>query len=497
MARVMPSAAVSRCILQPTPFCSRVIPRMAEQLSPDLCVIGAGTGGLAVAAGAALVGVSVVLVERDRFGGGHMRDVGSKALIAAATRAETVRRAARFGIDAEPEVDFTGVRAHVEAAVAGAALNHSEARLTALGVRVVRGDARFADADTLLADETEIRAGRFVIAAGSTPATPNIPGLDRVPYLDPDTVFGLKKLPRHLLVLGAGSSGVELAQAFRRLGAAVTVVETVTPLAEHDPECAGVVLDALAREDIALVIGDPRRVERVRKNVRLVFATPAGDSAVEGSHLLVATGRRPNVEDLNLEAAGIAFDQRGIHVGRDLATTNKRVYALGDVTGAPQYAQVATFHATMLLRKLLFRRPIDVNVEAVPRVTFADPELAHVGLAEAEARLRHGNIRVLRWPYAENARARAEQATAGMIKLVTTRGGRVVGASIVGERAGELIAFFSLAINKRMRTGELAELRPAAMTYSEVIERVAAGSFLRRLTSPWVRRIIRFLRARR
>jgi pyruvate/2-oxoglutarate dehydrogenase complex dihydrolipoamide dehydrogenase (E3) component len=202
------------------------------------------------------------------------------------------------------------------------------------------------------------------------------------------------------------------------------------------------------------------------------------------------------VEGLSLEAAGIAFDQRGIHVGRDLATTNKRVYAVGDVTGAPQYAQVAALHATLLLRKLLFRRPIAVNVEAVPRVTFADPELAHVGLAEAEARLRHGRIRVLRAPYAENARARAEQATAGMIKLVTTRGGRVVGASIVGERAGELIALFSLAINKRMRTGELAQLAPATLTYAEVIQRAAAGSFLRSLTNPWVQRIIRLLRAR-
>jgi pyruvate/2-oxoglutarate dehydrogenase complex dihydrolipoamide dehydrogenase (E3) component len=469
---------------------------MAEQLTPDLCVIGAGTGGLAVAAGAALVGVSVVLIERGRFGGGHARDVASKALIAAAARAETARRAARFGIDAEPEVDFARVRAHVEAAAAGAALNHSEARLTAFGVKVVRGDARFADPHTLVVGETEIRAARFVVATGSSPATPGIAGLARVPYLTAETVLGLKKLPAHLVVLGAGSSGVELAQAFRRLGAAVTVLESVTSLAEHDRECAAVVLDALVREDIALIMGDPRRVERVRKNVRLVFAAAGGEETVEGSHLLVATGRRPNVDDLNLEAAGIAFDQRGIHVGRDLATTNKRVYALGDVTGAPQYAQVATFHATMLLRKLLFRRPIDVNLEAVPRVTFTEPELAHVGLAEAEARLRHGAIRVLRWPFAESDRARAEQATEGMIKLVTTRGGRVVGASIVGARAGELIAFFSLAIAKRMRTGELAELRPAALTYAEVIERVAAGSFLRRLTNPWVRRIIRFLRAR-
>ena len=470
---------------------------MAEQLTPDLCVIGAGTGGLAVAAGAALAGVSVVLVERGRFGGGHARDVASTALIAAATRAETARRAARFGIDAAPAIDFARVRTRVEAAVAAAALNHSEARIAALGVKIVRGEARFADADTLLAGDSEIRAARFVIATGSLPAIPAIAGLGQVPYLTTDAALGLKKLPRHLIVLGGGSSGVELAQAFRRLGAAVTVLDTVTPLAEHDSECAGVVLDALAREDIAVLTGDPRRVERARKNVRLVFATAEGEDRVEGSHLLVATGRRPNVEPLQLDAAGIVFDQRGIHVGRDLATTNRRVYAVGDVTGAPQYAQVATFHATMLLRKLLFRQPIDVNVETVPRLTLCDPELARVGLAEAEARLRHGRIRVLRWPYAENDRARVEQATGGMIKLVTTGGGRVVGASIVGERAGELIAFFSLAINKRLRTGELAALRPAAMSYAEVIERVAAGSFLRRLTNPWVRRIIRLLRARR
>jgi pyruvate/2-oxoglutarate dehydrogenase complex dihydrolipoamide dehydrogenase (E3) component len=470
----------------------------AETLTPDLCVIGAGSGGVRIAIGAALAGVAVVLVERGRPGGGHGRDLASKALVAAARRAAAVREGADFGVDAgAPKIDYARFCAHAEAVVAEAALNDSEARLAALGIKIVRGAARFRNAQTVVAGETKISAKRFVIATGSAPMLPDIPGLAAVPHLTGDTLLGLRTLPTHLLVLGAGATGIELAQAFRRLGAAVTVLESVTPLSGEDQECAAAALAALERDGVVVRAGvDVRRIERQRKTIRAILAGADGEETVAGSHLLVAVGRRANVEELGLEAAGIAFDRRGIHVGPNLKTTNRRAFAIGDVIGTPQYTQAAAFHAGLVLGNILFRRRIDVRRAAIPRVVFTDPELAHVGLGEDDARLRHGAIRVLRWPYAENDRARVERAAEGMVKVVTTRRGRIVGASLVGAGAGELVGYFALAIDKRMTARSLAALNPPALTYAEIVKQVAGGALWRDLTNPWVRRIIRLLRIR-
>jgi pyruvate/2-oxoglutarate dehydrogenase complex dihydrolipoamide dehydrogenase (E3) component len=423
--------------------------------------------------------------------------VPSKALIAAARRARSHVGVDVFGVTVqEPQVDFARVHAHVHGVIAAIAPNDSRQRFTGLGVRVIEGVARFSDKDTVsVGDEIAIKARRFVVAAGSSPSLPPIPGLKDTPYLTNETIFDLTVCPQHLIVIGAGPIGLELAQAFRRLGAAVTVLEAAQPLAREDPEAARIVLRQIARDGVALRTGvSITRVEADVAGCAVVLAGAAGDERVPGSHLLIATGRHPNVEGLGLDVAGIAFGPSGIAVDRGLRTSNRRVYAIGDVAGGPQFTHAANYHAGLVVRNALFRLPVRVDDSLIPRVTFTDPELAHVGLTEQEARKAYKVIRVLRWPLSENDRAQAERDTRGHIKAVTDRNGRILGATIVGTAAGELIATWALALSNRLNIRAVAETVVPYPTLAEIGKRAAITYFTPRLTSPWVRRILRLLR---
>jgi pyruvate/2-oxoglutarate dehydrogenase complex dihydrolipoamide dehydrogenase (E3) component len=330
-----------------------------------------------------------------------------------------------------------------------------------------------------------------VLATGSTPAAPPIPGLDQVAYLTNETVFDLTVCPEHLVVIGAGPIGLEMAQAFRRLGANVTVLEAAMPLAKDDPECAAIVLDQLAREGIAIRAGtNVLRIEPGLKP-RVVVATPDGEETVEASHLLVATGRRPNLDGLDLPAARIKTGPHGLRVNKRLRTSNRRVYAVGDVAGGLQFTHAANYHAGIVIRNTLFRLRARVNDTVVPWVTYTDPELAHVGVTEAQA---GRGIRVLRWPYHENDRAQAERETRGHIKVITTGRGRILGATIVGAHAGELIMPWTLAVAQRLNIRAFAEMVVPYPTLAEIGKRAAVTYFAGSLTSPFVRRIIVALR---
>jgi pyruvate/2-oxoglutarate dehydrogenase complex dihydrolipoamide dehydrogenase (E3) component len=469
---------------------------MAERLTPDICVIGAGSGGLSVAAAAAAFGVPVVLIEKGKMGGECLNTgcVPSKSLIAAAKHARAIADAAAFGVSAQAvQIDFAKVHRHVHDVIEAIAPNDSKERFNGLGVRVIEGVARFADRKTVVVDGIEIAARRFVVATGSSPSLPPIPGLDRVPYLTNETVFDLTTRPEHLIVIGAGPIGLELAQAFRRLGSAVTVLEAGEPLAREDGECAAILLDALAREGVVIrsnltVAG----VEGAGSRVKVVMGD--GGQAIEGSHLLIATGRKANTEGLALERARIACNPAGIVVNNGLKTTNRRVYAIGDVAGRGQFTHLANYQAGLVIRNALFRLPVKVNPDLVPRVTFTDPELAHVGLTETQARARGITIRVLRWPYHENDRAQAERATMGHIKIVTNGRGKIVGATIVGEAAGELITAWTLAISRGLNIRAVAGMIVPYPTLAEIGKRAAVTYFLPSLTNVWVRRIIGWLR---
>ena len=472
---------------------------MGEVLQPDLCVIGAGSGGLSVAAIAASFGVSVVLIEKDRMGGEclNVGCVPSKALIAAAHRAHAVRASGPFGIErGKPSVDYGRVRDHIQGVIAAIAPNDSVERFTALGVQVIRAEARFTDDKTVVAGDATIAARRFVLAVGSRPAVPPIPGLDGVPYLTNDTIFDIGQRPERLLVIGGGPIGVEIAQAHRRLGAEVVLLEAARLLPREDPEMAAVVERALLRDGVELRTGAV--IERIAaEGERIALHVKGGQGParrIEGSHLLVAAGRTPTTDGLGLEAAGIAVDKSGIRVDRSLRTTNRRVYAVGDCAGAEagpyKFTHAANYHAGLVIRSALFRLPVRVDPGAIPRVVYTDPELAAVGLSEEEARAKHRQVRILRWPVAENDRAQAERATDGHIKALVTGRGKILGCAIAAPHAGELIVPWALAMSKGLKVQDLAGLVFPYPTFSEVTKRAAVEFIRPGARNPWVRRLI-------
>lgn len=471
---------------------------MHEKLTPDVCVIGAGSGGLTVAAFCAMLKAPVVLIERGRMGGDCLNAgcVPSKALIAASRAAETMRRAQALGIGTgRLRVNVDAVRRHIEETIATIAQNDSQARFGALGVHVIRGEACFRDPSTVEVGQTTVVARRFVIATGSKPFIPAIPGLADVPYLTSETVFGLAETPRHLAVIGAGAVGLEIAQAWRRLGAEVTVLERDRMLAAEDPEMVRPVRGALLAEGIALHEGaEVIRIEGEARALRLHVRRGAEEDVMEASHLLVAVGRQPDLDSLDLARAGIAHSARGVTVDRGLRTTNRRVYAIGDAVGGPQFTHVAGWHGSLVAQNILFRRPIRTDRTAVPRAVFTDPELAHVGLDEAQARARDPQVRVLRWPFSENDRAIAMRRTQGHVKLVVGRRGRLLGCTITGHEAAELIAPFVLAIAKGMTVHDLAALVLPYPTLAEIGKRAAATYFQSSIANPWISRFVRLLR---
>jgi pyruvate/2-oxoglutarate dehydrogenase complex dihydrolipoamide dehydrogenase (E3) component len=471
---------------------------MAETLTPDLCVIGGGPGGLSVAAAAAAFGVPTVLIERHKMGGDCLNTgcIPSKAMLAAARRAEAIRSDNEFGVVAQGVIDFTKVHDYVQSVVAAVAPTDSAERFAGLGVRVIREHAKFKDRSTVQAGDIEIRARRFVIATGSRPAVPPIPGIDSGPYLTNESIFDLKERPEHLIIIGAGPVGMELAQAFRRVGSSVTVLEETQPLAKDDPECAAIVLDRLEREGVVIrsglnVIGITHAGATVTATIEIAGA----EQTITGSHLLVATGRKPQIDGLDLDAAGIRHDRTGILVNKKLKTRNRRVYAIGDcAAGQLQFTHAANYHASLVIRNALFRLPVRVDNNAIPWVTYTEPELAHIGLTEKQARTGRLKIRVARWPYYDNDRAQTERDTHGHIKVITTRKGKIVGATIVGAQAGELIGMWTLAIAHGLNIRSFTEIVLPYPTLSELGKRAALDFFAPGLTSSWVRRIIGWLR---
>lgn len=477
----------------------RTSPNIAgEPLNADICVIGGGAGGLQVAAAAAAFGRQVVLIEKHRMGGEGLTSgsVPSKALLASARRAHALRTASDFGIaSVDPQIDHRVVHHYVRRVIAATAPNSSVERITGLGVRVILGAARFLDKRTVLAGDYRVTARRFVIATGSAPSVPDIPGLENVSYFTSDSIFDNDRKLSHLVVVGAGPVGLELAQAHLRLGSRVTVLDAGRALAKEDPEASSVALRALRAEGLDIREGIAiERLESLAGLVRLHVTTETGPATIDGSHLLFATGRTPNVSDLNLDAAGIKHGPEGIVVNRGLRTSNSRTYAIGDViAGGARYTHASTAHAEVVLRRALFWLPAKTDPALIPRVTFTDPEIAHVGLTEDEARAAGHKINVLRWPFTENDRAEAERETTGHVKVVTSARGRILGATIVGREAGELIHIWSLAVSQRLGIKAVAHMIAPYPTRGEASRRAAYRYYAATPSNPTLRKLIDFL----
>jgi pyruvate/2-oxoglutarate dehydrogenase complex dihydrolipoamide dehydrogenase (E3) component len=465
-----------------------------NRIDTDICVIGAGSGGLSVAAGAVQMGARVVLIEAGEMGGDCLNAgcVPSKALIAAAKAAETQRRGFRGVAAVEPAVDFGAVKDHVAAVIAEIAPVDSQERFEGLGCTVIRAFASFTSPREVQAGGQTIRARRFVIATGSRPFVPPIQGVDTVPYLTNETIFALRERPDHLIVIGGGPIGVELAQAHRRLGCAVTVIEGARVLGREDPELAAVVIDSLLVEGIQLIEGQP--VVRLSGAAGAVEVTLGDGRQVRGSHLLMAVGRKVALDGMNLEAAGVAHTPKGVTVDARLRSSNRRVHAVGDAAGGLQFTHVAGWHAGVVIRQAMFGLPAKADPRAIPRATYTDPELAQVGLTEAEARAAHGDrLSVVRADFAHNDRAIAGGKAKGLVKVMVVKG-RPVGASIVGPQAGELIGFWALAISARLKLSAVAGMVAPYPTLGEVSKRAASAYFSPKLFgSQAVKRIVRLV----
>lgn len=471
---------------------------MAEELKPDICVIGGGPAGIRLAVAAAGAAVPVVLIDQGTFGGANLTDGGipSKALLAAANEYETLRRGPAFGVTAASlEVDFGTLREHIRSVRQAVAATMSAERLAALGVTVISAAATFTDRRTVTAGDAVIRARRTVIATGAVLDPPRIAGLDAAAFLTAEAAFDLAGKPARLVVIGANPRALELAQAYNRLGVETTVLDEQPAFAGEDPELAAIVLARLRAEGVQM--RDGAKIASVGRHVggiSVSLIADEGEVIVDGSHLLVETGRKPRIDGLGLDAAGIMHDSSGITVDRLLKTTNRRVYAIGDAIAGPALVSRAEYEADYVARAILYRLPFRERSLFVPAVAFTDPALARLGLSEAEARERYRDIRVLRYPFVENDLAQADRQAEGAIKVITTRRGRVLGAGIVGHGAGELIALWSLAVARRLDIASIARFVPPYPSRSEISRRAALAFHGPGLTPPWRQRIIEFLR---
>ena len=465
------------------------------ELKTDILVIGAGSGGLSVAAGASQMGADVVLLEGHKMGGDCLNFgcVPSKALIASGKAAFGQAHASALGVaDVVPKVDYAAAKDHVHDVIAQIEPMDSEERFEGFGVKVIREYGSFVSPTQVQAGDTLITARRVVIATGSSPLAPPILGLDQVPNYTNETIFDLRDKPEHLLIIGGGPIGMEMAQAHIRLGCKVTVIEGMHALGKDDPEAAAVVLDTLRAEGVE--IHEHAMVAQIRGSDGKVEVVTETGQIYAGSHLLLAAGRKANTGRLNLEAAGIEPTQTGIKVDETLRTTNRKVYAIGDVAGGLQFTHVAGYHAGIIIRSALFGLPSKAKTAHIPWATYTDPELAQVGLTEAQAREQHGDkMEIARFDYHHNDRAISERRTKGFIKVMVVKG-RPVGATIVGHQAGELINLWSLALANNLKMGQIAAMVSPYPTIGELNKRVAGAYFSPRLfENQTVKRMVRFV----
>ncbi|MEO1919010.1 MAG: FAD-dependent oxidoreductase [Paracoccaceae bacterium] len=465
-----------------------------ERIKTDICVIGAGSGGLSVAAGAVQMGASAVLLEGHKMGGDCLNYgcVPSKALIAAGKHAHAMTTGAHYGVaPVEPVVDYAAAMEQVAGVIRGIEPHDSVERFEELGVKVISEYGRFTSPTEVQAGDTIITARRFVISTGSSPMVPPIPGLDTVDYLTNENLFELRECPAHLLIIGGGTIGMEMAQAHVRLGSKVTVLEGLKVLGHEDPELAAIALENLRAEGVEIVEG--AMVSEISGGAGITVHTDEG-AEYKGSHILMAVGRTPNIDKLDLDNAGIETNRHGIVVDTGLKTANKRVYAIGDVAGGMKFTHVAGYHAGVIIKSALFGLPAKATEKHIPWAIYTDPEIAHVGMSEAQAVAAYGSkIEVLRVEYAENDRARAERNTKGLIKVMVLKG-KPIGASIVGTQAGELIQTWALVIANGLKIGAVAAMVAPYPTLGEINKRVAGQYYTPRLfQSARVKRIVRFV----
>ncbi|MBI1392790.1 MAG: NAD(P)-binding protein [Alphaproteobacteria bacterium] len=465
-----------------------------KHLDVDVCVIGGGSAGLSCAAGAAQLGKKVALIEKGEMGGDCLNYgcVPSKALLSAGAAAQNARDAAKFGVAAAPTVDFAAAMAHVRRTIDAIAPIDSQERFEGLGVTVVRAHARFVGPRTIEAGDQRIEAKFFVVATGSKPFVPPIPGLAELPFDTNETIFNHTVAPKRLMVLGGGPIGVELAQAHRRLGAEVVIVEAASILLRDDPEAVDVVRKRLMAEGVEIFEG-AKAASFSRTAAGDLEMTLSDGRALTGDRLLVAVGRRVDASDLDLEAAGVVLENGRPVADATMRTANRRIFVAGDAAGGKQFTHVAGDDAARLVRTILFKIPSKKRDALAPHVTYADPELASVGLSEEAARAAHGDIMVSRWSFEDNDRAQAEGRSDGFMKAIALKNGRILGAVIVGKNAGDQIAIWGAAMANGWKIGAFTSMIAPYPTRSEITKRAAGAFYAPTLFSDRTKSLIRLL----
>ena len=482
---------------------------MASNATHDLVVIGAGSGGLVAAVGATKLGLSVALVNGGRIGGDCLNYgcVPSKALLTAARAARDARRAARLGVHVgDVRVDYEAVKAHVASVQDGIREHEDAAWFRAMGMEVIEDYAEFVDARTIQAGGRRLTGRLILLATGSRAAVPPIPGLDSAGYVTNEEIFTMPSLPRRLAVVGGGPIGMEMAWAHQQLGSQVTVLEGgPSVMGKDDPDMARVVRESMERDGVRFLEGARvNEVQRCEGGMRRVLVRHKDrDVVVEADEILVAAGRKPNIEKLALDKAGIAHDRGGIKVDASQRTNVPHIYAVGDVTGGLMFTHSASLQASTFIRRAIFHLPARTSFDAFPWVTYTDPELASVGLNETEAKRRGIAYKLATAAFEENDRARASGDTEGRVKvliepgrLMGLRGGRVLGAQIVGPHAGEMINEFVLLMQHGMKASSIASVVHAYPTLSEANKRAVSSMLGEKLFQPrtrkWLGRLFGF-----
>ncbi|MEP6702897.1 MAG: FAD-dependent oxidoreductase [Betaproteobacteria bacterium] len=464
----------------------------------DIVVIGGGAGGLVVAAGGAALGAKVALVEKHKMGGDCLNYgcVPSKTLLKSAKVAHLMRTAGDYAIPAHsPTPQIADVMERVAGVIRGIEPNDSPERFRGLGVDVTFGDGKFTAPDCFEVSGRKLKGRTFVIATGSRPAVPPIPGIDHVPHLTNETVFGLREQVPSLIVIGAGPIGCEMAQAFVRLGSKVAVVDmSAQIMPREDADLSRIVQNQMTHDGIDFVLDAAiLRVEGSNHDIRMFVRRKDGsERELRATHLLVAAGRRANVEGLGLDAAGVEVNKGKIINDANLRTTNPHIYVCGDVAGGLQFTHLAGHHAGILLREAIFRMSWAKPSVHVPWCTYTDPELARIGLSESEANKTGVAHKIYKFGYDDIDRARTEGETEGFAKVITDPKGKILGATIVGPHAGEVIHEYVLAVNRGMNLKELAGIIHIYPTFAEINKRVADQMLKEGLTPKskvWIQRI--------
>ncbi len=459
----------------------------------DLAVIGGGSAGLTAATVAGRVGARTILIDKERLGGDctHYGCIPSKSLIRCAKVAHTARHADRYGIHtAQVEVDYGRVAAYVREAIATIESHETPEIMVRQGVEVAFGGARFLSPTRIQVGEREIEATRCVLAVGSRAVAPPVPGLDETGAIDHVGLFELTTLPPRIAVLGAGPVGMEMGQALARLGAEVTMLQRGERILKRDDAELADLLAGYVRHELRLVCNATVRKARAAHGAKqIVFESEGREATLECDEILVAVGRKPNLEELGLETAGVAFTEQGVIVDAKLRTTAHNIWACGDCTGTMQFTHFAEAQARVAVRNALFVGSKRFQHEVIPWVTFTDPELAHVGMTEAEAQAANREIEVFRYPYERLDRAVCEGETYGLAKIVTAPSGRILGASILGPHAGEAITEVVIAVNSGIKLQELAGFTHPYPVMNRIIRRLGDERSLARGVSNITRKL--------